>query len=203
MEALAYIHCCTAYDEAAGIENDFPEWEFNWKLPSSAWISVLATVAALSILGTSSGAFAIGSGRYYVAASGLNVRNSPGGYVVKTLGRGQAVDLTGYTSGPWAETARGNWVYANYLSGGRYVRHHRGYQARRHGRYYGGRYILGQGTRGPAVRSVQRALRNQGYYVSVDGYYGGNTAHAVKRFQRNNGLYADGLVGPRTRSVLF
>lgn len=198
MEALAYIHCCAAYDEAVGIENDFPEWEFNWKLPSSAWISLLATVAALSILGTTSGAFAVGSGRYYVASSGLNVRSSPGGNVVKTLGYGQAVDLTGYTSGGWAQTVPGNWVYASYLTGGHHSHHHRG-----HHRGYGGRYVLGPGSQGRAVRAVQRALQNQGYSVSVDGYYGGNTSYAVKRFQQNNGLYADGLVGSRTRSVLF
>ena len=215
MEALAYIHCCAAYDEAAGIENDFPEWEFNWKLRSSAWIGLLATVTALSILGTTSDAFAIRSGRYYVSGSSLNVRSCPGGCVVKTIGRGRAVDLTGYTSGPWAQTARGNWVYASLVTGRSRVRnpgcrrvryysyHHRPSYARRHGRYYGNRYILGHGSRGSAVRSVQRTLRNYGYYVNVDGYYGRNTAHAVKHFQRNNGLYADGLVGRRTRAALY
>jgi hypothetical protein len=57
---------------------------------------------------------------------------------------------------------------------------------------------------------VQRMLNNipdgQGnpYYAgSADGLYGPGTTDAVKRFQVDNGLSADGQAGPDTRKVLF
>lgn len=201
MEGLAYTYCCAAYEEAEGIEYDFPEWEPNWTLPSSAWIGLSAVVAAISILSTSASAFAISAGRHYVANSrGLNVRNSPGGYVVKTLRNGQAVDLTGRTSGAWAQTVPGNWVYASLLTGG----------SSRPSQYpTGGRYILRPGSRGAAVSSVQRALRDNGFDISVDGYYGPQTYRVVRAYQEYQRraakipLTIDGLVGPQTRSALF
>lgn len=118
MEALAFTHVHAAHEEVSLNPDAYELTLFkglNWQPPSSAWIGLLAALAAVSILSTTGNAFAIGSGRYYVASSSLNVRNSPNGYVVKTLGYGQAVDLTGYTSGPWAQTVPGNWVYTSYL----------------------------------------------------------------------------------------
>ena len=59
------------------------------------------------------------SGRVYVTAgSGLVIRNSPGGYRIGGLGYGEAVALTGRTSGGWAELASGGWVAERYLSSG-------------------------------------------------------------------------------------
>jgi len=56
---------------------------------------------------------------------------------------------------------------------------------------------------GPDVRVVQRALREHGYALEVDGKYGRITAAAVRAFQRaHGGLVADGIVGPATRSAL-
>ncbi|WP_405810432.1 caspase family protein [Streptomyces sp. NBC_00210] len=53
-----------------------------------------------------------------------------------------------------------------------------------------------------AVRAVQAALAdlNRGYLrgSDVDGFYGQQTAVAVEAFQRDYGLYADGLVGKQT-----
>jgi hypothetical protein len=57
--------------------------------------------------------------------------------------------------------------------------------------------VLRRGDRGPAVRRVQRRLRQE-----VDGYFGGGTERAVKRFQRRKGLEPDGKVGPATRRAL-
>lgn len=46
---------------------------------------------------------------------------------------------------------------------------------------------------------VQSLLRRIGYDPgSVDGIYGTQTQQAVSRFQRDNGLVADGIVGPAT-----
>lgn len=55
---------------------------------------------------------------------------------------------------------------------------------------------------GPDVTSVQRALRHAGVRVRVDGTFGARTKAAVKRFQRRQGLRADGVVGPATRKAL-
>ena len=47
--------------------------------------------------------------------------------------------------------------------------------------------------------NIQKALKNAGYYQgTVDGKIGSATKDAVKAFQRDNGLEADGVVGRRT-----
>src|SRR4051812_12413519 len=53
------------------------------------------------------------------------------------------------------------------------------------------------GSRGAAVKKLQRRLPG-----SVTGYYGSQTKAAVKRFQRANGLRADGVAGPATLRAL-
>lgn len=55
-----------------------------------------------------------------------------------------------------------------------------------------------------AVRLLQQKLKSLGYYKgSVDGSFGVGTADAVKAFQRNNGLTADGVAGGGTLNKLF
>jgi N-acetylmuramoyl-L-alanine amidase len=59
------------------------------------------------------------------------------------------------------------------------------------------------GSRGSTVIEIQTRLRNWGYYSGyVDGIYGYKTYIAVKDFQRKNGLYPDGITGPRTLAAL-
>ncbi len=63
--------------------------------------------------------------------------------------------------------------------------------------------VLKQGSTGSLVRSVQTKLKNWGYYTgSVDGVYGAKTVAAVKYFQRQNGLTADGIIGSKTAAAL-
>ena len=51
---------------------------------------------------------------------------------------------------------------------------------------------------------VQTMLATLGYYTgSVDGIYGAGTAEAVKAFQTDAGLAADGIVGPDTLEALI
>lgn len=53
------------------------------------------------------------------------------------------------------------------------------------------------------VAAVQARLSTLGYYTStVDGKWGSRTNSAVKRFQSDNGLKADGAVGSATASKL-
>ena len=55
------------------------------------------------------------------------------------------------------------------------------------------------GSSGDEVRKIQQKLSDLGYYKGrVDGIYGTNTQSAVKSFQRNVGLTADGIVGSAT-----
>lgn len=63
--------------------------------------------------------------------------------------------------------------------------------------------VLKQGSTGSTVKTVQTKLKNWGYYQgSVDGIYGSKTVAAVKYFQRNNGLTADGIVGTKTATAM-
>ncbi len=62
---------------------------------------------------------------------------------------------------------------------------------------------LSIGTEGETVERIQKRLVQLGYLTQVDGKYGRDTVAAVKKFQQNSGLIADGYVGPETRSAIF
>lgn len=62
---------------------------------------------------------------------------------------------------------------------------------------------LRQGSTGAEVRTMQRKLKNWGYYTgAVDGIFGSQTKKAVQYFQRKNGLTVDGIVGRETLKAL-
>lgn len=59
------------------------------------------------------------------------------------------------------------------------------------------------GSQGDAVMRVQQALIDQGFDPGpVDGRFGPGTENAVRAFQTNHGLTADGIVGNATWSAL-
>lgn len=59
------------------------------------------------------------------------------------------------------------------------------------------------GSKGEQVSQVQRKLKQWGYYSgSVDGVFGQDTHNAVVRFQKKNGLTADGVVGTQTAAAM-
>ncbi len=61
-----------------------------------------------------------------------------------------------------------------------------------------------RGSKGKEVERLQRKLKKLGYYLGkIDGDFGGGTESAVKRFQRDNGLKVDGIVGEETWDALF
>ncbi len=66
----------------------------------------------------------------------------------------------------------------------------------------GGNEMIDHGSKGSAVRKLQQALVDLGYEIDVDGDFGDGTYNAVVDFQSNNGLDADGVVGPNTWSAL-
>ena len=62
---------------------------------------------------------------------------------------------------------------------------------------------LSYGSRGPSVEFLQLALNRAGVGpVATDGIYGYDTAEAVRRYQKQAGIPADGTVGIRTQKAL-
>lgn len=57
--------------------------------------------------------------------------------------------------------------------------------------------VLKKGSRGDVVKQVQLALG-----LKADGIFGSQTEKAVIKFQKENGLYVDGIVGKKTLNAL-
>lgn len=57
--------------------------------------------------------------------------------------------------------------------------------------------VIGMGARGENVVKIQNELIRRGYDVpgGADGQYGSGCKSAVIKFQNDNGLTADGIVG--------
>ncbi|MFH1440780.1 MAG: peptidoglycan-binding domain-containing protein [Candidatus Omnitrophota bacterium] len=54
-----------------------------------------------------------------------------------------------------------------------------------------------------STRQIQTALKNAGYNPGkIDGKMGKNTRRAIKSFQKNNGIKANGKVNDRTWNIL-
>ena len=55
-----------------------------------------------------------------------------------------------------------------------------------------------RGARGNITKLIQERLNSVGFHLSTDGIFGSGTEKAVKVFQKNRGLVADGIVGRNT-----
>lgn len=64
------------------------------------------------------------------------------------------------------------------------------------------RTYLRRGSRGSEVKALQRALRDEGYELEIDGIFGYITENCVKTYQSRCGLERDGIVGPLTWAAL-
>ncbi|BCJ86533.1 C40 family peptidase [Effusibacillus dendaii] len=63
--------------------------------------------------------------------------------------------------------------------------------------------VLKTGMSSADVKTLQSDLKQLGYFSATEtGYFGSITRDAVVKFQQANGLTADGVVGPKTFSVL-
>ena len=65
------------------------------------------------------------------------------------------------------------------------------------------RLVLGRGSQGEEVASLQTLLRKLGFAVAVDGDFGPGTEVAVARFQSDQRLEADGIAGAQTWTALL
>jgi peptidoglycan hydrolase-like protein with peptidoglycan-binding domain len=62
---------------------------------------------------------------------------------------------------------------------------------------------LQEGSKGVAVRGLQRMLITRGFEPGeIDGRFGPKTEAAVQAFQSDHGLDVDGIVGPKTWDAL-
>jgi N-acetylmuramoyl-L-alanine amidase len=63
--------------------------------------------------------------------------------------------------------------------------------------------VLKVGSEGQAIPDLQFRLQTLGYYnLPINTNFGKVTRSAVQRFQKNNGLQSDGIVGPKTWAKL-
>ena len=65
---------------------------------------------------------------------------------------------------------------------------------------------LSKGAKGEQVKNLQILLIGKGYSCGssgADGDFGTNTDKAVKKFQKDNGLTADGICGKNTWAKLL
>lgn len=63
--------------------------------------------------------------------------------------------------------------------------------------------VLKEGSRGQEVIKLQEGLKKLNFYSgAIDGVFGSATKDAVIKFQRAQGLVADGIVGTKTWSKL-
>jgi len=63
--------------------------------------------------------------------------------------------------------------------------------------------ILKIGSRGEQVFFLQQLLTKYGYNLKIDGIFGVRTKEMVCKFQSNNGLKVDGIVGPQSWKCLL
>lgn len=63
--------------------------------------------------------------------------------------------------------------------------------------------MLRRGDSGKEVTNLQELLVQAGHCIKINGKFGPQTEIAVKKFQRANGLKADGIAGPLTFAALY
>lgn len=62
--------------------------------------------------------------------------------------------------------------------------------------------VLRRGSEGPEVAKLQTVMRSLAFPIAIDADFGAATELAVMRFQADNGLESDGVVGPQTWKML-
>lgn len=135
---------------------------------------------------------------------GLAVRFA--GHVGVYVGNGEVVEWRGFSYGcvmtklsarPWTHWYRLPWV--EYASTDVAMQPDKGSID-----LLGGGNLK-KGTKGEAVRVMQELLAGLGYDLGkygADGDFGSTTQAAVKQFQQDCGLSADGIYGPKTHAAL-
>lgn len=195
MEYLAYSSMFDA-NETVEPELGLPEIQFNCEklFNQNLFKSTSLALASLGLVFATFGE-ANAAVRGFVRTNGscLRVRTQPSfnSRVVGCLPNGSRLSVIVDTENGFSRLSSGNYVST------RYVAARAGGGINRPGAGVGGPVTLGAGSTGAAVTQVQRILG-----IAPTGYYGSITERAVRNFQLNNGLLADGRVGPQTRVAM-
>ncbi len=216
MDTLAYNHLVSAYESPRQPHLNGSLVLFrgiNWSQMSTAcWMPIVATAIGLSVVSVSQPA----SAALYRGDSGHGVKQVQ--YALQNQGYLDA-RATGYF-GSYTKHAviafqQANGLYpdgvvgpetASALGVGYHEHEHThtdyaSYGCSRH--CGGGGGYLSRGDSSHQVKRLQNRLANLGYFnANSTGYYGKLTAHAVKAFQEDCGLSADGIAGPATLAAL-
>jgi len=192
METLAYTYSCAFREDAPGPEGDLHALNLE-TVPRLAGLGLLA----LSLLSSSLGSMETALAALYANAGGscLNARSAPStlpsaltGVCIRNGERLRpAIDSRRANGRLWYQLSDGRWVAAEYTRSSR--------------KGIGGQRMLGWRSSGDRVVELQHHLLKNGYSLGIggiDGVYGPSTRAAVRQYQRNNGLVADGIAGART-----
>ncbi|NEO98348.1 MAG: hypothetical protein F6K58_06645 [Symploca sp. SIO2E9] len=205
MDTIAYLHLEAIYADPQPESCQLRLFEqANWKPPSSAWISLVSVILALSIITTTAQAeaavFRRGSRGSQVASLQNDLKvtgyfpnrvRSTGFYgsitesSVKKFQRARALRVDGI-AGPSTLAVlhcndRGSGTITSSVT------------------------RLRRGSRSAAVSQLQNNLKTAGFFpqnVRSTGFYGPVTENAVRKFQQARGLRADGVAGGQTLSAL-
>lgn len=154
------------------------------------WLITLILALMMSFLVTSALA---ATGTVNVASLVLREEASTKSDALQTLSRGEELEII-YKDGSWYKVKYGR--YTGYVMT-RYVKTTDDVPTK--DEVEG----LRMGSRGSAVKAVQKRLKELGYLTgTADGVFGEKTEDAVKAFQKRNGLTADGVVGEATLEKL-
>jgi len=64
--------------------------------------------------------------------------------------------------------------------------------------------LLKNGSTGSEVGVIQNNLKRLGYDpLTIDCIFGEKAENAIRKFQSSYGLVTDGIVGPKTSTVIF
>lgn len=217
MDTLAYNHLVSAYESPRQPHLNGGLVLFrgiNWSQMSTAvWMPIVATAIGLSIVSVSQPA----SASLYYGDSGYGVKKVQ--YALQDYGYfgGKATGYFGKVTkhavmafqrdyglhpdgvvGPATASALG---VGGYHKPKKHQYTDTSYGCSRH--CGGGSGYLSRGDSSYQVKKLQNRLANLGYFnANSTGYYGKLTAHAVKAFQADCGLSADGIAGPATLAAL-
>ncbi|MEB3282172.1 MAG: peptidoglycan-binding protein [Lyngbya sp.] len=218
MDTLAYTHLVSAF-ESPRQSNDGSLVLFrgmNWnKMSGACWLPIVSIAIGTAILSAGKPA----SAALYYGDYGSDVKDvqhklayygyfgykATGYYgkvtkhAVKAFQRDYGLHVDGVV-GPSTASALGLKCYGSSCYKSSYHKpsyKKASYKKASHHKSHG--YGLSHGSSGYKVVKLQDKLAHYGYFhANSTGYYGHITKHAVKAFQRDYGLYADGIAGPKT-----
>jgi peptidoglycan hydrolase-like protein with peptidoglycan-binding domain len=167
---------------------------------SSKWVIIALFMIILMLLSTPAFATAKPTGKYQITDRGSNVKLIQQQLV--TLGYMESKNVTGYygelTQSAIKKFQKDSRLTADGIAGTKTLN-----------ALFDVKIDTSKSYKledeGENVKALQRLLINKGYLGSkyATGYYGSLTMNAVKKFQKDNKLTADGIAGKKTLAKLM